>query len=130
MVSLLAWWIVDRSTVYGSFKLTAGALDGGSPCRLSILRNANVACLCRLLMSMSHVEFKKYPCLMSLYFFKPCRMSIGSMSHVEFKKWPCRPVEFEGQGPYSSQHIVHSCMVHTDGSQLTANSLKFTCRPV
>ena len=36
-----------------------GALDGGSPCRLSILRNANVACLCRLFMAMSHVEYKK-----------------------------------------------------------------------
>ena len=36
---------------------------------------------------------------MSQCFLKPCRMSIGSMSHVEFKKWPCRPVEFKGQGP-------------------------------
>ena len=24
-------------------------------------------------------------------------MSIGSMSHVDFKKWPCHPVEFKGQ---------------------------------
>ena len=45
---------------------SGGALDGGSPCRLSILRNANVACLCRLFMSMSHVEFKKRLCHMSL----------------------------------------------------------------
>ena len=36
-----------------------GAVDGGSPCRLSILRNANVTCLCRLFVPMSHVEFKK-----------------------------------------------------------------------
>ena len=36
-----------------------GALDGGSRCRMSILRNDNVACLCRLFMPMSHVEFKK-----------------------------------------------------------------------
>ena len=43
-----------------------GALDGGSPCCLSILRNANVACLCRLFMPMSHVEFKKRLCPMSL----------------------------------------------------------------
>ena len=78
----------------------AGAFDGGAPCRLSILRYANVACLCRLSMPMSHVEFKKFPCHMSLYCLKPCRMSIGSMSHVEFKKWPCHPVEFKGQGPY------------------------------
>ena len=76
-----------------------GRLDWGSPCRLSILRNANVACLCRLCMPMSHSEFKKYPCHMSLYFLKPCRMSIDSMSNVEFKKWPCRPVKFNGQGP-------------------------------
>ena len=39
-----------------------GALNGGSPCRLSILRNGNVACLCRLFMPMSHVEFKKKLC--------------------------------------------------------------------
>ena len=31
------------------------ALDGGCPCRLSILRNANVACLCRLFIPMSPV---------------------------------------------------------------------------
>ena len=36
---------------------------------------------------------------MSLSFLKPCRMSVSSMSHVEFKKWPCRPVEFRGLGP-------------------------------
>ena len=40
-----------------------GALDGGSPCRVSILRNANVEC--RLFIPMSHVEFKKLPCRMS-----------------------------------------------------------------
>ena len=37
----------------------------GSPCRVSILRNADVACLCRLFIPMSHVEFKKWPCRMS-----------------------------------------------------------------
>ena len=39
-----------------------GALEGGGggpQCRMSILRNGNVACLCRLFMAMSHVEFKK-----------------------------------------------------------------------
>ena len=30
-------------------------------------------------------------------------MSLGSMSHVDFKKWPCRPVEFKGQGSYNTQ---------------------------
>ena len=43
----------------GTWGGSEGALDGGSPCRLSNLRNANVACLCRLFMAMSHVEFKK-----------------------------------------------------------------------
>ena len=38
---------------------TEGALDGGSPCRLSNLRNANVTCTCHLSMPMSPVEFKK-----------------------------------------------------------------------
>ena len=42
-----------------------GPFMGGSPCRVSILRNANVACLCRLFMPMSHVESKKLPCHMS-----------------------------------------------------------------
>ena len=36
-----------------------GPLTGGPQCRMSILRNGNVACLCRLFMAMSHVEFKK-----------------------------------------------------------------------
>ena len=79
-----------------------GALDGGSPCRVSILRNANVACFCRLFMPMSHVEFKKWPCRMpNLTFCKkwPCHMSIGSMYHVEFKKWLCRPIGFRGLRP-------------------------------
>ena len=49
---------------------------------------------------MSPVDFKKYPCRMSLYFVKPCRMSIGSMSHVKFKKLPYCPIEFKGQGPF------------------------------
>ena len=38
---------------------------GRSPCHVSNLRNANVACLCRLFMPMSHVKFKKWPCRMS-----------------------------------------------------------------
>ena len=47
---------------------TLGPLMGGPQCRMSILRNGNVACLCRLFMAMSHVEFKKKACRMSLYF--------------------------------------------------------------
>ena len=30
---------------------------GGSPCHMSIFLNSNVACLCRLFSTMSHVEF-------------------------------------------------------------------------
>ena len=44
--------------------LTGGG--GGVPCRLSVLRNGNVACVCRLFMPMSHVEFEKRQCHMSL----------------------------------------------------------------
>ena len=47
----------SRTLPYG------GALDwgggGGSQYRLSILRNADVARLCRLFVPMSHVELKK-----------------------------------------------------------------------
>ena len=69
--------------------LKGGALDGGSPCRVSILRNAYVACLCRLFMPMSHVEFKKCPCRMSNLRNGPvacqyaqCRMSNLRNGHV------------------------------------------------
>ena len=68
---------------------------------------------------MSHVDFKKWQCRMSLSHIFPnvtCqiqekavshvaimfslgRMSLSQMSNVEFKKWPCRPVEFRGQRP-------------------------------
>ena len=34
--------------------------------------------------------------VMSLVLFP---MLIGSMSHVDFKKWPCHPVEFKVKGP-------------------------------
>ena len=57
---------------------------GGPQCRMSILRNGNIACLFHLFFSMSHVEFKKRPCPMSLYFYPSCRMSLSAMSHVEF----------------------------------------------
>ena len=39
--------------------ITMEPLMGGPQCHMSILRNGNVACLCRLFFSMSHVEFKK-----------------------------------------------------------------------
>ena len=63
---------------------------------------------------MSHVEFKKKPCHMSLFFGKPCRMSLSPMSHGEFKKWPCRPVEFRGRGPSESTCV--SILSHTADS--------------
>ena len=62
--------------------LRVGALNGGSWSRVS--RNGNVACLCRLKFPMSLVEFKKWPCPMSLWLSCPCR--------VKFKKPQCRPV--------------------------------------
>ena len=49
----------SRTVIGLGHTVSLGAFDGGSPYRLSILRNANVACLCRLFMAMSHVEFKK-----------------------------------------------------------------------
>ena len=76
-----------------------GALDGGPQCRMLILRNGNVACLCHLFSSISHVEFKKRLCSMSLHCYPSCRMSLSTMSHVGFKKCSCRPVDFRGQGP-------------------------------
>ena len=60
--------------------LSGGALEGGPPCRMSILRNFNVACHCRLFSPMSHVEFKKRLRHMSLN-FSPCRMSLSLMSN-------------------------------------------------
>ena len=38
-------------------------------------------------------------------------MSIGSMSHVDFKKWPCYPVEFKGQGPYLSKMFFRASIM-------------------
>ena len=70
---------------------------------MSILRNNNVAFLCGLFSSMSHVEFKKRPCPMSLHFHPSCRMPLSPMSHVKFKKCSCRPVNFSGQMPPFTQ---------------------------
>ena len=47
-------------------------LDLGSRCRTLILRNANVACFCRLFSPMSPVYSKKCPCPMSLYSSSHC----------------------------------------------------------
>ena len=72
---------------------------------------------------MSHVNFKKWQChvslslivpsvpyveckKMSLYFDPSCRMSLSPMLHVEFKKSSCRPVDFRGQRPCSRAVVV------------------------
>ena len=55
---------------------------GGSPCRLSILRNGNVACLCRVFVPMSHVKFKKWQRRMSLPISVPCRMSLSLIDRL------------------------------------------------
>ena len=47
------------------------------------LRNASVACLCHLFIPMSHVEFKKWPCRMSLY-------CLDVLSHVNKLNVTCR----------------------------------------
>ena len=86
---------------------------GGPQCRVSILRNSNVACLCLLFSPMSRVEFKERLCPMSLKFHTPCRMSLSHMSHVEFKKSPCRHVDFRGQGPYKTAvRYYHNTAIH------------------
>ena len=46
--------------------VTSGPLMGGLQCRMSILRNGNVACPCRLFYPMSHVKFKNRLCHTSL----------------------------------------------------------------
>ena len=56
---------VGRSP-YTADPVHIGALDGGSPCRLSILRKAHVTCHL-----IPHV---------------PCLLQKDSMSHVDFKK--------------------------------------------
>ena len=68
-----------------------GTLDRGSPCRLSILGNANIAYLCCLFMPMLHVKFNKNLRKVLLH-------SIGPMLHVIFKKEMCHPVDFRVKG--------------------------------
>ena len=63
-VSNLFILILQISIIHG--KVSGGPLIGGPQCRMRILRNGNVACHCRLFSPMSHVEFKKMLCHMSL----------------------------------------------------------------
>ena len=73
---------MDTPPIGISIPMEDGALDGGPQCRMSILRNANVACHCRLFSPMSHVEFKKMLCPVSLYF--------TPMSHVTRPNAACQ----------------------------------------
>ena len=100
---------------------TLGAIDGGSPCRLSILKSSNVACLWCYIISMSLVKLKKWSCRMSLWFLSPCRVAkapcrMSNLRNISvalslrpakapwrvlnLKKWPCSRVNFKGLGPY------------------------------
>ena len=56
------WHSVHRDSLCQNVR----ALEGGPQCRMSISRNGNVACHCHLFSLMSHVEFKKRLCPMSL----------------------------------------------------------------
>ena len=44
--------------------LRKGSLGGGAEVPISILRNANVTCLCRFIFPLPPVEFKKIQCPM------------------------------------------------------------------
>ena len=60
-------------------------------CRTSLLLIFhNVTCRNVTCHNMSHVEFKKRLCPMSLYYYFPCRIALSPMSHVHFR----------GQGPF------------------------------
>ena len=54
---------------------------------MSILRNANVACLCRFIFPLSPVEIKKSQWPMSLYYLSQCRCRLGSCRPVQFKAY-------------------------------------------
>ena len=64
--------------------MESGGMAGS--CRESILRNHNVACIYHLFMLMSHAEFKKGPCRMSLNFSIPCHMFLELKSPAILRK--------------------------------------------
>ena len=67
------------------------------------------------LLPMSHVEFNKWRCHMSLYFCKPCRMSLSLMSHVEFQEMAVLPCRFSGvEGHILGHHIYPSITSQSD----------------
>ena len=62
-------YVTSRDDIHRP-KATVGALDSGPPCRLSILRNTNVTCLCGLFLPMSPFKFTKVPLSHFAGFFK------------------------------------------------------------
>ena len=88
---------------------TCGALDRGSPCRLSILRNANIAnLLCPS--HMSNLINSPVTCHKKVLLH-----SIGPMWHVKFKNRMCHPVHLEVKG--------HTFIVSIIQAEITRNQL-------
>ena len=81
------------------------------PCRLSILRNANVACLCRLFFTMSHVEFMKGLCHMSLACYP---MSHFTRAHVAMSNFKNGHVALSNVGVniHPVQSFAYLCNSH------------------
>ena len=79
----------------------SGALKGGGggvPCRLSVLRNGNIAYMSLSLIH-AHVACERHYRNVTIYVSTSSRMSLDLMSPVDFRKKMCRPVEFQGGGP-------------------------------
>ena len=112
----MVWHFCVFLCIKGRRSLTAtaffGALDAGS--------------------QMSHVNFKKWQCPLSLFlqylkWFVACRiygkvpvmsvifflLLVSSMSHVDFKKWPCHHVDYKGQGPLSDVNVSFPIKPHS-----------------
>ena len=72
----------------GPSQMRKGALE----CHLSILRNGDIECPCRLFSPMSHVEFKKFKAMSHVtIIFTPLSHVTKLMSHVEFNEMPMSP---------------------------------------
>ena len=82
---------------------------------MSIFGNVNVTCLCRLILPLYAVEFKKCQCPMS-YYLSQCRCHYGSCRPVEFKKWPCCPVDCRGLEPSPSSPLTGPSQCLPSGS--------------
>ena len=96
-----------------------GALDGGSPCRLSILRNANVACLCRLWLNRLKIyllmmknrkiwipNVKIFTIFVFKLFRRICRISLENLFSEHFY---CKTHEYVARGTVSClmNHFTH-----------------------